>query len=699
MKRKWLALVVCLVLFAPILTSMNACSCIGPGLQNFSLIVEGGYVFENREQKINWDVENGTPNNFLLARAGTTVYIASFKNGDQQNASIRWILNDEIISNETSFAFVIPMHNTIIRAEWTNGTSNYPYPPDYPIVPDEFGMKRAIINHPYTPRHDGVGSHNTLYELPVLRVGQIDSMPQFVYGDTRNWANALPIIDCYDRLNSLRLGYSRSSFPIVHGYTREFFEYYALWFYTARWVSDSASRIEFEALVTCSRFMTPIIRFIQSANNWRYPSPDGGISGTGLFLLEIPRVLLEYYEVRWFSTRYYYINRLEDVQKIYCDAPFGLYRGECDAVVIELEINCEDDIFIFHMYDDTIFFEGRGIAGVHSRSYDIYNLNHSKRQPVTWVWRGSSGILHEHRSLLSLNLVAGINTIRVSKGHTSINWYGVHHRYVGFFEIYVAYEVYQRQLDFSIEGERGDYLLYWGVNGRRYFKQAGANDFYRIRYVAINIFIDRLDLERGVNTIKVLGYAYNDGVVTRWEARHEIVRGEDESIEYDFWIEGASDDYLGNIIVWGDGWGLYFVHVLRGAGGEFVWHNVIWGEWLFGLEFEEGFNAIKIRQLVYRGGMFVIKEAIFEFYYVFEDVTDSVNFAFDYEQRLLTWDSFGGRLRVELETKRVGSDFFSFLSFALPSLWAAQNIEAIRINFGWRLEGGVLTRYVAYWWF
>ncbi|MCL2556324.1 MAG: hypothetical protein FWE03_04840 [Firmicutes bacterium] len=698
MKKRAIAIILSLFLSIGFLVSFSSCACEFNSGQRFMLTIEGGYVFDSRMHKNNWDFDYASPPNFGLVRAGVSVYIVR-GTAVLEDESFRWLKGDEVVSNQDSFSFVMPNENVIIRADWAiNNDINDPYE-----LPRGGYMPRMIIDYPYTPRHNGMISEvGVLWELPVLRSGQVEHQ-SFVNRDDRRWVgnNFMLIIDDYDTLNSKRLGDSDFNFPIEHSYTREFFDNYVLWFVAESFVSGT---VEFVSLVTCGINMFAVFKF-ETTHNY-YPAPDGFYDFR--YLLEIPRVFLDYYTPEWHGiylgdnkVRWEWgddtvrtMNRLDDVKKEYCNLLFGLHEGACDADLIE------NDLLSIIFDEDRIIFDGR--SGLR---YRVYNQNGDQFLFDIWT---HNRILHP---LTWLNLTLGYNNIKI-KSAQFLSAEGVWYRYFKVKIIYLASAIaLDSAYNFRIDGMKGDHFLNWDniLLHRLYIRRAGQENYsVGTNAVSRSVRIRDLNLNHGINSVKLALYRYHNGTVFKSEVRHQIELSGDIDVEYDFWLGnrnwGGSGLRVTNTTINWDAEGVYRVYIKRAGQSDF-WLHSSWnsnGEVFIYDLFNEGSHQIKLRQLAYVDGVLGYRVSIFEFYYEIVDVTHLINLR--WQGGYLRWDGFGAMQFIAYSTICLwawtwdnvfilGGESFNGNNGSISTYC----MRAVRLEFGWRFDNGTLYRYVAYW--
>ena len=610
--------------------------------------------------------------------------------------------------------------------------------------------RRAVYKNPYVQRHGGKAEDGVFWEVPVVRAGEsprpgIDINREPLCWRRENsehdWRSPLSVIDSYQALSQMRLGQPNWSRPIKHGYTQEFFKEYALLF--AHVMTSSGGFVpfvRFETLVTCGHSLHPVFSLNLPENSGDYGWTDD--IGEIMFMLEIPRALLEYYSlgnIGWINndsvavwmgwhSHEGQINRLTDVQKVNCDCLFGLHHGEDDAVWTEYN-------YILEVEGESFRFIGNN----GNSSHRVYVRRQGDEDFIfgTWVivFRDAN---HNnwHRRLLDLPLLPGENTLRIVSGSTTfVN--GADERTYSYATLFMAAEVRSLNYEFSVDGSAGGQSISWQSAGlyRVYYRRAGT-DIYRLTslggfsvagnlgpdWATRSIGLRNFDFQIGVNTVKVVNYTYHSrgGFVTRNEARWDIERAADTAVDYDFRVGNAF--VIVQSIMW-NGTGTYYPFIRRAGTNEFV--SVYWwgirgesGAALSGLNFNQGYNEFKVTQMYFSGDTLSLRVGLFPFYYKTVDISDEVNFEIEKVEvtnqwtnrveRRLTWDRSSAWEFAHVFLGRANENEFRFadiarngqgenfgVGFNLARLRA--NDDTVRVTFDWTYNEGVITRYSAYW--
>jgi|GEM_PF-2930660 len=734
MTKKLIAIFLVLTFIVGAAASAVSCSCELPSPPRYVLTIDGGFAFDSRAHYDSWDWEGEElPNNVGILMRNTIVYIVAEDQRRSPYDTVTWYKNGQSTNYSQSFSFTMPAYYVTFRAQWEFYGYYDPiyetcetYPCECPFLSDGvWDGRRSIIDRPYTPRHNGAVENREFFELPVLR-GGLFALGRVNFVNQAREQVSFDIIDCYDFLSSLRLGFIDNSRPIIHEYSREFFEEYVLLLAIVSGpCCNTPQDMKFETLVTCSQYIYPVFRFDASEGQSDFCLEEGLT-----YLLEIPRALLVHYQlgsamslnsnggIYVWTNNYeeparppyvggeqlieWTINRLPCLYKIYCGKLFGLHRGEDDSVWIEAGYGIRMD------------YAGFSLDGLPNNTRRRIYIVHEEPVWVGWGWGRSEGLME----FVRLPLRAGNNTILI-KNHWTVFRNGVDERTFAYATIYVDEEVGVLSYVFSVDSAvfSVDYqVIRWTANyrldteyffgDRVYLKQANTSEYlFRSNTWSRSLGVENIgvDMLMGVNTIIVANFRYYDGVVRRHEARWDIERVEDTVVEYEFSVSV-------NSVRW-NGAGRYFVYVRQSREDDFsmIHHSVEAGASLQRLNFNEGYNEMLVTQMRYVNGVFTLRRAYFEFYYRVKDISDEVEFWVSDDEYLLWWWEEQEITVRFIRVYRWEEDRGGFLLFRTietysnrilwQSSFACEQMKGatLRVRFGWSLTDGVMTRYIAYW--
>ncbi|MCL2555792.1 MAG: hypothetical protein FWE03_02070 [Firmicutes bacterium] len=500
-------------------------------------------------------------------------------------------------------------------------------------------MIRTIFDQPYIARHNNIVQDGVFYELPVLRSGRSNRpaldryrqpLPQFSRSP-HDLYNMPPVskIDCYDDLNQMRLGRADNNHAIAHAYTREFFENYALLFVNVRTGSSVRNFIEVETLVTCSLYLHPVVSL-----NWSPPNHGNWDHAmetivSVVFLLEIPNVLLYYYDfgtIFWTegSNRSTQISNeqivsLTNTQKKYCYLEFGLEYGKPDCILVQHD-------YVLQFHNDRYRFVGFSPNAFNLSSlYNIY-VRHENSQDFVYAdysfVRTDLNSTSWSTSFFNLNLKPGLNTIKIISRVTYFKD-GFDIRTYGYAEIFLNHEIINSPYLFNIENVSTGPFLSWNGhhNYQVFIRQAGSDQYtrrstgiagtlYSGRNISRGISLRHLGLVVGTNTILISRYGYNDGVVTKYETRWPA---EIDSVSTNYEFILSSD---ARYILW-DGAGSYRVWLRSPNSDNFILVHSLFRP-TFNLErlnLSPGLHQIRVESLINTcaNGRLVITYAVFSF--------------------------------------------------------------------------------------
>lgn len=583
---------------------------------------------------------------------------------------------------------------------------------------------KAILNNPYTPKHNGNVKEGVFWELPIIRVGD-SPMPMREWGfDDKDTSSGILVVDSFEQLNSLRIGSSNLSRPAAHNYSHDFFDNNALIFLTVLTPNyEEPQFLFFYALVTDSQNFYPVFGL----------SRHGMMTAIGerSFVIEVPRVIVNSYDVGdlimgpgWTAN---WNNTLEGKVNWLCDEcksnwpltppseTIGIHTGENDSKLVQKNYD-------FFIINDRLHWKSP-LGGEHEVYIQRSVTDHYEYLSNSF---GNGGL-----DLLSLELTEGINTIKiVGSGMTYQN--GEFIRYYDYYDLekangYVE-ENYQLSIDLSSIASKAK--LTWSSASVFfvYVKRAGSTEFDRVedrwgRFSTTGnngVAIDDFGFMAGINIIKTVTYRFLDGKAIRCIAEIPLTLADETKVNYKFILGGGGTGIGGggHFIGWVGTQQLYSAYIKCPGSNEFKyaygdWDTKIGGgivrfcniaDW-WGEELQDGAHTLRIEGWQHNGS--VLSKIVSEFEFEIRTQENS-NIRFSMDNEKLRWDYDKPWYIHSLSVKRAGSDYFQLITtlatggleswkgIELKQLGLTSGANLARMTVAWSLSGNILTRHVGY---